>query len=328
MKKFKGIASIFVIVLLLCGAFFSLIFFSRDSENKKVVVTTFPIYDICREILGSDEDLLLLQDNGVDMHSFQPTAKDISAISSSEIFIFIGGESDKWVGDIIRTANNVNLDKLSLIDHVDKLVESTDGIIDAGHTHEHDHEHDEHGEECYDEHIWLSVRNIIKMAQVISENLINVFPHMETLLRENTQNYIDKLYDLDSRYSEVCKNNKKTIVVADRFPFLYLAHDYSLSFLGAFHGCSTDSEASVSVISEIIEKVNAEELNYICTLETSDGSIAQSVVSDSGCRDGVEILILNSCQTMNKNNLSNTRLLDVMEDNLSVIRKCLNNGDY
>ena len=312
MRKFKGIISLVVIVLLLSGAVFSLFFFSREHEHKKVVVTTFPIYDICREILGGDDDILLLQDNGVDMHSFQPTAKDISSISNSELFIFIGGESDKWVGDIIRTTDNVNLTTLNLIENVNKLVETSDGIVSNGHTHEHNHD-GEHEDECYDEHIWLSVRNVIKMAEVISENLIKTFPHIETLLKENTDKYIEKLIEIDN--------------VADRFPFLYLAHDYNLSFLGAFHGCSTDAEASVSVISTLIEKVNEEKLDYICKLETSDGSIAQSVISDNRCRTGVQVLTMNSCQSVSSNQINELSLLKIFNDNLEVLRKCLSNGN-
>ena len=326
MKTFKGIMSLVVIVLLLSGAVFSLFFFSREHEQKKVVVTTFPIYDICRDILGGDDDILLLQDNGVDMHSFQPTAKDISSISNSELFIFIGGESDKWVGDIIRTTDNVNLSTLNLIENVNKLVETSDGIVSNGHTHEHNHD-GEHEDECYDEHIWLSVRNVIKMAEVIGENLIKTFPHMETLLKENTDKYIEKLIEIDNVYIEETQYKNKTIVVADRFPFLYLAHDYNLSFLGAFHGCSTDAEASVSLVSTLIEKVNEEELDYICKLETSDGSIAQSVISDNRCRAGVQVITLNSCQSVSSGQINELSLLKIFNDNLDVLRKCLSNGN-
>jgi zinc transport system substrate-binding protein len=90
MKKLKAIICVIAIILLLGGSIFSVIYFARDNEDKKIVVTTFPIYDICRELLDSDEEILLLQDTGSDMHSYQPTAKVISSISKADLFIFIG----------------------------------------------------------------------------------------------------------------------------------------------------------------------------------------------------------------------------------------------
>ena len=168
MKKFKAIVCMVMIALLLGGAVFSVCYFAREDEDKKIVVTTFPIYDICREILGSEEDILILQDSGSDMHSYQPTAKVISSVSKAELFIFIGGESDAWVGDVVRSAESVNLSRLCLMDHVDKLEESMDGIVDSGHTHSHHHEEGtDHSVECYDEHIWLSIRNMKKMTNAI-----------------------------------------------------------------------------------------------------------------------------------------------------------------
>jgi zinc transport system substrate-binding protein len=326
MRKVKAIVCMILIALLFGGAIFSLVYFSKDDEDKKIVVTTFPIYDICREILGSEEDIMLLQDNGADMHSYQPSAKDITAISKAELFVFIGGESDSWVGDIIRSSGNVNLQRLCLINHVDKLEESYDGIVDGDHIHHHEHENgEEHSDDCYDEHIWLSIRNMKKMTEAILIELINVYPHMEQLLIENANEYIEKLDDLDQRYTEVCKNKETTIVMADRFPFLYLAHDYGLNFLAAYHGCSSDTQASVSIISKLIEKVNAESLNYICVLENSDRSIADSVRLDNTCRSGVNVLTINSCQSVSLASAGKTNYLDIMESNLNSLRKALNN---
>jgi len=326
MKKFKAIVCIIFIALLLGGAIFSVVFFVREEEEKRIVVSSFPIYDICREVLGSDEDIKLLQDNGVDAHSYQPTSKDILALSKAELFIFVGGESDSWVDDIVSSANNNNLSMLSLMDCVDKLEEQYDNIIQGSHNHGHTHEHDEeHGDDCYDEHIWLSLKNMIKMTESILDELIKIFPEDEVKLTSNAQSYIDRLQELDMMYADVCNNATTTIVLADKFPLLYLAHDYDINFLAGYHGCSSDTKASVSIISKLIEKVNEEELNYICILENNNVSIANSVVNDSGCRRGVEILEFNSLQTITYKKLSSTSYLDVMENNLDILRMAFNN---
>lgn len=328
MKKLKAILSIIIIIGMLASGIWAVIYFSKDSENKKIVVTTFPIYDICVNILGNDDEIMLLQDNGVDMHSYQPTVKDKTAISQAELFIYIGGHSDDWVGDVIRTTDNVNMKNLSLIDCVDALDESTDNIVSGDehhHDHEHEHEH-EHDSDCVvDEHIWLSVKNMIKMTEAIRDKLITVFPHIEQLLQENATEYIDKLTEIDMEFESKCAGKETTIVLADRFPFLYLASDYGLNFVSAFSGCSSDSQASAEVVAGLIEQINNHSLNYICKLETSDNSFASSVIGNNMCRDGVQIIELNSCQSVVSNNIASMSYIEIMKNNLKNIEKVLNN---
>ncbi len=325
MKRLKAIICILAIVVMMASGVWALVYFAKDSEDKKIVVTTFPIYDICVSLLGSDDEVKLLQDNGVDMHSYQPTVQDKTAINQSELFIYIGGHSDEWVGDIIRTSDNVNMKDLSLIDYIEPLHESTDNIV-SGSEHNHEHEGLEHSEECeYDEHIWLSVRNMLKMTEVILDSLIDVFPHIEQLLVENAENYMAKLNEIDAGFESVCEGKDTTIVLADRFPFLYLASDYGLNFVAAFSGCSSDSQASAEVVASLIETINSNELNYICRLETSDNSFARSVISNNLCREGVKIVELNSCQSVVSNNISSMSYIEVMKNNLKNIEKVLNN---
>ncbi len=323
MRKFKAIASIILIIAMLTSGIWALVYFAKDSETKKVVVTTFPIYDICVNIMGNDDEIILLQDNGVDMHSYQPTVKDKTVINSAELFIYMGGHSDNWVGDIVRNSDNVNFNDLSLMNFVETLDESTDNIVAPGE-HDHDHEH-EHEDCVIDEHIWLSVKNMIKMTEGILEELVDIFPHIELYLRENAENYIAKLSALDSEFERVTEGKSTTIVLADRFPFLYLANDYGLRFVSAFSSCSTDSQASAEVVVRLIEEINANNLNYICKLETSDSTFAESVISNNMCRAGVQVVELNSCQSVVSNNIASMSYIDIMQNNLNVIERVLNN---
>ena len=325
MRKLKGIISLIVALVLLGLGIFSLFYFSRDSKDKKVVVTIFPLYEICREILGSNDDILLLEDNGVDMHSFQPTAQDISAISKSELFVYVGGESDKWVDNVIASANSANLSTLRLMDNIKGVEESMEGILDSEHEHEHDEDNHEHEEDVYDEHIWLSLNNMIAMTKAVLDKLILVYPHTQELLKANAEEYIDKLQTLEGQFKDALCNKDTTIVFADRFPFTYLAKDYDLNFLAAFHGCSTDTQASVSVITGLIDKINNEKLNYICVLETSDMSIATSVVRDSRCREGVKILVIDSCQSVSFKDVGTMSYIEIMQNNLENFKKAINN---
>ena len=133
----------------------------KTQDGKINIVTTiYPIYDWVNSLVGENEDIdvTLLLDDGVDLHSFQPTADDIIKISDSDMFIYVGGESDGWVEDIIKDKTNENMVALNLMeilgDNV-KAEEHKEGMEETEHHHHHDDEdehHDEHEHEHEHEH--------------------------------------------------------------------------------------------------------------------------------------------------------------------------------
>lgn len=325
-KKGKLIFAIVVLVTMLAGVVLALVHFTKPNMKAKVVVTTFPIYDICREIMGSEDDILLLMDNGVDMHSYSPTASDIASISGAELFIYIGGESEEWVPDIINSANNVNLHTLSLMEAegITLLEESDDNIIDSEHNHEHE-EGEEHSEEEheYDEHIWLSIKNAIAMTESIRVGLTKVYPEMQELFKVNADEYISKLEALDSDYENSIKGSEQTLIIADRFPFRYLVNDYNLKYYAVFSGCSAETAASTEVIAKLVDKINECDVDYLLVLETSDKKVANSCKNNGNCKSGLEILTLNSCQSVTQSVLKSTSYLKIMTNNLEILKKAL-----
>lgn len=315
-----------MIILILAFSIFSIVYFSHKDKEGKVVVTIFPIYDICREILGSEEEIVMLQDNGSDMHSYQATAGDIVTISKAELFIMIGGESDDWVGDVIRSSNNVNLDTLSLMDIVNKVEESDENISEGGHDHNHGegegHDDDHEDEDIeYDEHIWLSVKNMIVATEGIRDELLKIFPERTEIIRENSTRYLGELQSLEEAYSDALFDSNAFYLVADRFPFIYLMSDYGLSYHAAFSGCSAETEASAETMAELKDKVDSKNLKCIYITETSDGSIAEMVKNSSVNSDEIEILVLNSCQSVSRNDLDKISYIDIMLDNLTKLKK-------
>lgn len=317
----KLVFAIILMISMLTGVVVAIVHFTKADKNSRVVASTFIVYDICREIMGSDDDITLLMDNGVDMHSYTPTAGDIASVSKAELFVYIGGESDeKWVPKIISSAKNTNLKTLSLMDigGLNLLEESDDNIID----HDHEHEHDEEDIE-YDEHIWLSIKNMITMTEAISESLIEVYPEMQELIRINTQGYIEKLQALDNQYESI-KDSEKTLIVVDRFPFRYLVNDYNINFYALFSGCATESEASVDAIASLVEKINTCDVEYLFILENTSVNDAENRwLNNSDCKEGLSILTINSCQSINFSALDSTSYLNIMAKNLENLKKAL-----
>ena len=120
---------------------------SRDSRipeqdgKIQVVTSIFPIYDWVRNILGDQTeafDVRLLLDNGTDLHSFQPAAEDIMRISTCDLLIYVGGESDQWVSGALKEAMNKDMVVVDLMDVLGNSIKEEEII--EGMQDDHDHE--------------------------------------------------------------------------------------------------------------------------------------------------------------------------------------------
>ena len=287
---------------------------TQEKDGITVVTTIFPVYDWTCNIAGDNCNVIYLDESGTDMHSFEPTAKDILTLAQADVFIHIGGVSDEWVEGAIESADNPELITLSLMDVTDVLEEE---IIDGM---EHDDD-DDHDTAEYDEHIWLSLRKAKKAVSAIAETLSNADNANKDKYTANAESYNAKLTSLDGKFSD-CVNNakRKTLLFADRFPFRYFTEDYSLEYFAAFPGCSAESEASFETMTFLIEKTKELSLSCILIIENSDSKIAQTI----GNETGAEILSLNSCQSVTKNDIDNgITYLSAMEKNLQIITEAL-----
>ena len=302
------------------------------AENKKIniVTTIFPIYDWVREIVGSDAEhvnLTLLLDNGVDLHSYQPTARDILTISTADLFIYVGGESDEWVEDVLESAMNPDLKAISLVKAMGDGIKTEEIVegMEYEHDHEEDEDHDHDHEDEADEHVWLSLRCARKLTAVIADTLAGIDPDFADHYQDNAAAYMDRLDSLDARYAETVNHSGfKVILFGDRFPFRYLADDYGLTYYAAFTGCSAESEASFTTIIFLAQKVDELGLPAVLTIEHPRTRIAETVVQNTTAKNQ-KILVMDSMQgTTASDILSGMTYLSVMEANLEVLREALN----
>lgn len=291
----------------------------EEIKNEKITVasTIYPINDWVNNLVNnSNMQTEVLLTKGSDLHNFQPTAEDIVKIINSDLFIYVGGESDEWVEDVLKNAND-NINSLNLLEVLKdqvKIEEHIEGMQEE--EHEHDHEDEE-----YDEHVWLSLRNAEIVCEAISEKLIELSSDNSQIIKTNTENYLNKLKQLDEEYESVVSNsNRDTVLIADRFPFRYLFDDYGIKYYAAFSGCSAESEASFETIAFLSNKTDELNLNHVLCLEDGNNKIAKAVIDNSSNGDR-EILILNSMQSIMKDNES---YLSIMKDNLDVLKEVLN----
>ncbi len=309
-----------------------------EEKPLKIVTTIFPIYDWVRQIIGEqDADVTMLIDSGVDLHNFQPTAQDILTIAQCDLFIFVGGESDEWTEDVLKTAKNESMTVISLLDALGDDVKEEEIVEGMEHEHDHDkdedhdeHDHDkdedheEHEHEA-DEHVWLSLRNAEKLVKVIAETLAEIDAEKAEPYRANAESYIEKLQALDAQYAETVNAAAfQTLLFGDRFPFRYLADDYGLTYYAAFAGCSAETEASFQTILFLAQKVDELGLPAVLTIENPKTRIAETVVNATQ-KKNQKILSLNSMQGVTAQEVKDgAAYLSLMESNLIVLRDALN----
>lgn len=319
----KKILSILLILILSVGCLSACGSNGGRRDGKlRIVATIFPEYDWVKSILGdraADVELTLLLDNGVDLHSYQPTADDILTISDCDLFIYVGGESDRWVEDALKNPVNKNRVVINLMDVLGSAVKEEE--IVEGMQEEHDH--DEEGPE-YDEHVWLSLRNAAIIVKSLSESLQKLDPDHAETYRKNTEDYLAKLAALDGQYKAAVEGaSVKTLLFGDRFPFRYMTDDYGLKYYAAFVGCSAESEASFETIAFLSEKVDELSLRSVITIEGTDHRIAETIIRNTKTKDQ-QILVLDSLQSAKAEDIKNgVTYLSVMEKNLNVLKEAL-----
>ena len=295
---------------------------AKEAKKLSVVVTTFPLYDWVREIAGSaleDMDLTLLINNGVDMHSYQPSIQDIAKINQSDLFIYVGGESDAWVEDSLVE----NVRALSLLETLgDKAKEEE--VVEGMQEEEHEHEHEEEEVE-YDEHLWLSLRNAQLLCSAITDLLCQVDSKNAALYTANCASYNEKLSQLDSQYKSMVEGAKrKTVLFGDRFPFRYLCDDYDITYYAAFVGCSAETEASFQTLAFLAQKLTELDLPCVFQIERGNSKLANAIIQNSGNKKAT-VCELNSLQSVTSRDIAaGSTYLGIMEQNLEILKKALN----
>lgn len=300
---------------------------ASSGEKLKIVTTIFPEYDWVKQILGeesSNAELTMLLDDGVDLHSYQPTAEDITKISDCDLFIYVGGESDAWVDDALKEAVNKNMKVINLLDVLGNTVKEEE-VVEGMEAEEEEEESEGAEEEPeYDEHVWLSLKNAQVLCKEIGKDLEELDKAHADVYQKNTDAYVEALAALDKKYQEtVDAANQKTLLFGDRFPFRYMVDDYGLTYYAAFVGCSAETEASFKTISFLAKKVDELGLHYVMTIEKSDQKIAKTIIQNTKEKNQ-QILTLDSMQSTTSQDVENgTTYLSVMADNLNVLEEAL-----
>lgn len=276
----------------------------NNEEKIKVTATSFPIYDFAKNICGDLAEVELLVPFGSESHSFEPTPTDIIKLSKSDLFIYVGGENEIWVEDILNSTE-LSDDKTLKLENVIEFL-----------PYETEHHHKE-----YDEHIWTSVKNASKICRAVTDELKKADAENSEKYEENFNLYNEKLLSLDKEFSEIVSNSqRKTIVFGDRFPFLYFVSDYGLEYYSVFSGCSSETEPSAVKIAELTEKIKEESIPVVFHIEYSNENVADILCKSTGAKK----MLFHSCHTITKDDYENgASYISLMRKNAEALKEAI-----
>ncbi len=298
-------------ILLVMLLFFS---FPALAEKASIICAAFPQYDtVMRIIAGHEEqfDVQLLMHSGVDLHNYQPSALDIARVASCDLMIVNGGESDTWLDNVLSVAGNSRMSLIRFMDQAEtRQEEALPGTSEAEE------------EDAADEHVWLSLNNMKLFSEAVCGAVSALDVAHAADYKANCDQYIEALTALDAEYAQMAAAAKlDTVIVADRFPFLYLMRDYGLRYYAAFSGCSAESEASFETMTLLIRAVNEVRPGAILVTETSDRRLANTLSQSTG---GTVVLTLNAVQSVSDADIAGgVTYLSLMRENLTVLRQAL-----
>lgn len=322
--KAKTATKVLLLLLILSLNLFLLINFSNRQKTARIITSNFIGYDFARAVTNDEASISMLLKPGTESHDFEPTPADIINIKNADLFIYIGGESDSWINKLLSDNEISEAKTLRLMDLVEvkpeKLPEGLEESEEAATHHEHT-DHNDSSEPEYDEHIWTSPVNAIKLVNGIRDKLSFIYPEHRSEYSQNAAAYTLRLTDIDEQIRTiVAASPKHTLIFGDRFPFQYFVDEYGLDYYAAFPGCSEQTEASSHTIAFLIDEIKANHINIILKIELTSDNLARTIAEETGAK----VMILNAAHNISQTDFdSGVTYADIMTQNIETLKAAL-----
>ncbi len=273
-----------------------------DFDRTQVGVSFFIVEDIVREVGGSAIEVVVSPPTGVDVHSFEPSARQIQELNRADIFFSYGAGVDPWASRISEdlAANGVSV---AVITEQIELIKIEDSDNPAG----------------VDPHAWLDPVLMAEMAATVRDALIAVDPDSASVYTENAAAFTKRLTQLDTDFTAGLSNCQLSDAIVAHDAFTYLGNRYSIT-MHAIAGLSPDAEPSAKHMSELATTAQELGAKYIFFESLTSPRLAEAIASEVGA----ETLILNPVEGLTKEEVAaGAGYIELMEKNLENLRLAL-----
>lgn len=322
-KYFQKTVALLMIALTFCGSLTGCS--ANDGVAEKdgltIVTTNFFLYDTARTLARDNDTVLMLISPGAESHDYELTLSDMATIEKCDLFAYIGGEGEDWVYDALDSFADSDIPIPTFC--AMEAVEEKGVLVQTTEDHDHAHEHAaEHWAE-YDDHVWLSIPNAIAIYEGMTDTLTTYYENWQPGVTEDgEQGWKYTLTTWDEKYRTlVAEAEQPFLLVADRFPYTYLTTEYSIDYIAAFSGCTSDTEPTLDVVNRLITKTEGLPEKIVLVTELSDRQTASAIAKQV---DGVTIEELHSCHNVTKEDFeSGVTYVDLLERNYAVLETVL-----
>lgn len=315
-KRFLMIVASFLIFVAII-AFIIVNFGSGLKKSNKITIytTIYPEYDFTKAIVGNKMDVVRLIEPGVEIHTYEPSSKDMMKIAKSNMFIYTGESMEPWATKIIEAIKEYNVKIVDTSKNInmicsDEFMEKYGLIEDENHEEHHLHENEEK-----DGHIWMNPQNAVIMIDTILEEIVKLDPQNENFYRKNAENYKAEILELDKEIEEKLRNNNINVLVfGGEFAYAYFCERYDLNVVSCYTACGEHSDPSIAKIKNVIEYINKNNIPNIYYEELSEGQVSQMISEETKAK----AVVFNTLHNVSQEEINDGKnYISIMKENLS-----------
>ncbi len=292
-----------------------------NSKNKlKIYTTAFAFQSFTEQIGGKYVDVESIYPPGADMHTFEPTQKEMVNIAKGDLFIYSNKEMDPVAKKIAGSINNKDL-KLALTANFTH----DDLVVNHEHEHEgHDHDHEadghNHEEGSEDPHVWLDPVLNKKMVKSIKDDLVKKDPQHKTYYENNYKQVVDDLNDINQSLTKITEHPKRDTVVISHDSIGYLANRYGFKQEGV--SGMNNEEPSQRDLMNIVNNIKQTKQPYVLYEQNISSKVTDVIQKESNSTP----LSFHNMATLSKEESkeSNITYQSLMKQNIKSLDKALN----
>jgi len=240
-----------------------------QTPSKEVVTSTFALYDIASHLAPKTLHVRCLLSPGMEVHTFEPTPKDIIALKKSALFIYNGAGLEPWVEQFAHGIKSLDVSRFVTLKKIQQKVD------DPHHHHQSHHHH-----EGVDPHYWLDLSNMQKATKAIAEALIEIMPEQKEVILSNEKNYIHQLQALDEAFQEGLKSCQKNTIYVNHNAYSYLASRYHF-YVESLVGLSSEAKPSAKMVQEILEEIKKDHIKVIFGESFENNRVVEMIAKDA-----------------------------------------------
>ena len=284
---------------------------SLSSEKKVIITTIYLEYDFAKAIVGDKFDVVRLIGPGIEVHTYEPSVKDMKRISDADMFIYTGNAMEPWVEGLMGSIDNKDLIIVDCSKNID-LIESDEFMEDYSILDE-EHEEGLHNEE-YDGHIWMNPQNAIIMINTILDEIIKIDSENEEIYKANALKYINEIINLDTEIEEMLKeNNIEVLVFGGEFAYAYFCKHYDIKVVSCYTACGEGGEPSITRVKKVIDFINKNNIPNIFYEELSEGKLSEMISQETNSKAKV----FNTLHNVSNDEINNnSNYISIMKENL------------